>query len=313
MTVIQVDANPKNATSDPDSGLRFYRWMDRDLPSVTSIRRIAGIPHPLHQWAISQVVHRAVDEFETLERMLTRPEILDAQGKPTEKGLKRPRRPREVVLHENRSKEAGSWLRRAATEKRDAAAALGTAVHDAAAKGVRPHRLLPEYEVKSGRSLVIVTADQIRPRLRQYYSWLEERQPTIIASEAQVFNLRIGYGGTFDLLVVMPDDRIFLVDLKTGTSTYTEHALQLVAYSMAEFVGQDDVINKPLTKWLHKIDGMAVLHLSDTGWKWQEVKPSVAARLWGAFKGLYQFALFFFENPKIDSLLEEEYEGHDEL
>ena len=41
---ITVAPGPRNAHTDPESGLRFYRWQSRDLPSATSVRRMAGLP-----------------------------------------------------------------------------------------------------------------------------------------------------------------------------------------------------------------------------------------------------------------------------
>ncbi len=78
--VITIQSGPRNARTD-ESGLRFYTWQGRELPSVTTVRRMAGVPHRLHQWAISQVVKRATANVWTLVKMLTRK-----------------RRPRERVL-----------------------------------------------------------------------------------------------------------------------------------------------------------------------------------------------------------------------
>lgn len=272
--LITLSVGPRNAHSDPRTGLRFYRWRGREYPSVTTIRRLAGIPFGLHNWAISQVIKRAIDDHDTLVAMLSRP-----------------RRPRERVLEKNRAKEAGQWLRKAATEERDRAAELGTAVHDAATSGISLH----EAEAA------------VRPRLRQFQAWLEDSGFTIIAVERQVWNLKLGYAGTFDLLGRTRDGEVYVVDIKTGKGTYMEHALQLIAYAMGEFIGEDDVVDHELTELLHSAQGMALLHLSDTGWRWQDVQ--VTPQMFAAFKGLLDFAVFANEHADIEGLLASQEEG----
>ena len=175
---------PKNATTDPETGLRYYEWRGRKLPSSTSLRRMAGLPFKLHQWAISKVVQRAVDENAILRTMLDRP-----------------KRPRERVRDKNVAKEAGKWLRSAATEERDAAAELGTLVHD--------------YAVR--RTPLSMVDPVARPYLINFYDWMASSGVNIIATEKQVFNLTDGYAGTFDLLCEWPaTGDIGVIDLKTG-------------------------------------------------------------------------------------------------
>lgn len=276
--LITLTVGPRDAHIDSASGLRFYNWRGTEYPSVTSIRRMAGLPFRLHQWAISKVVKRAVEERETLNAMMTRE-----------------RRPRERydpdIQYRKRVKETSRWLRAAATEERDAKAERGTAVHDAAAKGLSPDSVDPS----------------LRAPLIQFYDWLDISGAEIIAVEQQVFNLTLGYAGTFDILCRLPDGSIWVVDLKTGNSTYVDHVLQQIGYAMSEFVGSGGVINEDLTRTLHAATGMALLHLTDDGWTWQEIK--VTPDLFEAFKGLLKFAKFAFDNPEMDNLVENEEEG----
>ena len=272
--LITTQPGPRNAHSDARTGLRFYRWQGEDYPSVTTIRRLAGLPFNLHQWALSKVVTRAIDQNSELTRLLTRE-----------------RRPRERVLEKNRAKEAAKWLRAAATEERDIAAALGTEVHDAATSG----------------KAVSEVSGEVAPRLRQFYAAVEAKELRIIAVERQVFNLRHGYAGTFDILGVLPDGRIMVIDLKTGKGTYMEHAIQLMLYSMAEFVGESDVIDRDLTEMLKSAQGMEIIHLTNDSWKWQEVEAT--PKLYRAALGLLDFAKFAHEHTDIESLVVDEMEG----
>lgn len=264
---IVITSGPRNAHTDPESGLRFYTWKGRDLPSVTTIRRMAGVPHNLSQWQLSQVILRAVTEADTLNAMLSRE-----------------RKPRERVLEANRAEEAGKWLRLAATEERDASSLLGIAVHDAAAQGLDPATVDP----------------LVRPRLLQFRHWLSVARPRIVATECQVFNLTVGYAGTFDLLCQFSDGSYWLLDLKTGKGTYPEHLLQLVMYLMAEFVGSDDVIDDKATADLHAVENIAVLHLADDHWEFKRLDATPDS--WNASRGLLAFASWMHEHPRIDSV-----------
>jgi hypothetical protein len=269
MTTITLTSGPRNATTDPETGLRYYDWKGRKLPSSTSLRRMAGLPFKLHQWTISKVVERAVMEHGILTQMLDRPA-----------------KPRERVRDKNVQKEAGRWLRSAATEERDAAAELGTLVHDLAVRQVPVHLAPPEAQ----------------SFLLWFYDWLQKSGCNIIATEKQVFNLTVGYAGTFDFLVEFPNGDIGVIDLKTGRGTYTDHALQLVSYAMGEFIGQDDVIDQVLTDALHEANTMALLHVSETGWHYQRIPAD--AEMFIAFRGLAAFAIWSAAYPDLTPLVD---------
>lgn len=255
---LTVTVGPRNAYTDPESGLRFYRWQDRDLPSVTSIRRMAGIPHGLHQWSLTKVIDRVLDDFPKIRTLI-------------ESG------------DSGNVKVVRTHLRAGATAERDAAAALGTAVHDAAA---------------TGKTLAEVPS-AVAPRLRQYLDWMDVSGAEILASEFQCWNLSEGYAGTADLLVRLRDGRVWLVDLKTGKGVYGDHALQLVAYLRAEFVGQDDQVDEEATAVLRQAVGTAVLHLSDTGWEFRALRSDIP--VWQAFQGLLRFAVWTAQHATPDS------------
>lgn len=255
-----VGPGPRNAHTDPKTGLRFYGWQGRDLPSVTSIRRLAGVPFGLHQWAITQVIDHVIDHVGGLAMMV-------AQNKPEMLAM---------VRHE---------LRGAATAKRDAAADLGTAVHDAAAGGKALTEVPPE----------------VAPRLRAYLEWLALSRAEIVASEYQVWNLDIGYAGTTDALVRFPNGDLYVVDYKTGRLTYPEYLLQVIAYFNGEFVGNDDVVDERLTALHRSAIGVAILHLGDAGWEF--IRLRVDPDDWAAFRGLLTFATWMAAHPTLDDQL----------
>lgn len=274
VTVQRTDG-PRNAFIGKD-GLRFYTWQGRMVPSVTSVRNMAGQPHALVSWKVAKVCDRAVDELETLTAMLSRPA-----------------KPRERVLEKNRRKEARAWLRAAHEEARDIAANRGTAVHRAAEQGMTPNMVSDYTDPETG---TVIPAEDIRPKLRQYYAWLDESRAEVLLQERQVWNLTLGYAGSFDLLCRFPNGELWIVDLKTGSHTYSDHLLQQVAYLMAEFVGADDVIDEQATALLHQVAGVAILHLQDDGWEF--IALDADPRAWAAFRGLLAFATWTREHAE---------------
>lgn len=264
--LITIPVGPRNAYTNSENGLRFYRWQGTDYPSVTSIRRMAGLPFGLHAWTISKVVERAVNGHADLGKMI-------GSGRP------------EQV------KAAKAWLRAASTEERDAAANLGTRVHDA---------------VSEGKAVVDVGAD-LAPFVLHFRHWLDQTGAVILLTERQVWNITLGYAGTFDMLVRFPSGEVYVIDLKTGKGTYTDHALQCIAYSMAEFVGEDNVIDRAATTLLKEASGMALLHLRPDGWKFQALRTT--PEVFTAFRGLLAFAKFSSEHPTIDTLVRAERTG----
>jgi hypothetical protein len=101
---------PKNATTDERSGIRTYEWDGVRYPSVTSLRRLLGVPFPLATWMVEQAIRAAISNTSVLDSMLAQ------EG--------------EVAT--------AKWLRVEANSKRDKAANRGTSVHDAASKGLLP-------------------------------------------------------------------------------------------------------------------------------------------------------------------------------
>lgn len=264
--LITMTVGPRNAYTNSESGLRYYRWKGVDYPSVTTIRRMAGLTFGLHNWAIGKVIDRSIDGYADLGRMI-------GAGTPAQ------------------IKATKTWLRAASTEERDRAASLGTRVHDAVAEG---------------KPLTAVGQD-LAPYVRHFQNWLDESGAEILLTERQVWNLTLGYAGTFDMLVRFPGGRIFVIDLKTGKGTYTDHALQCIAYSMAEFVGEDDIIDNEASDLLAAASGMALLHLRPDGWKFQVLK--ITPEVFTAFRGLLAFATFSAKYPTIDTLLAGEKSG----
>lgn len=271
--------------SPPDSrirsGLRSYAWQGRDLPSVTSVQRMAGIPHQLHQWAVSQVVARATSEVSTLNAMLNRE-----------------RRPRERALESNRLDEASRWLRGAATEERDRSAAIGSAVHDAIANGLSPDDIPDELNTIKDGIPVTVDGVTVRARVEQFLDWRRVSGATVLAQEFQVFNLTAGYAGSADMIVGFPSGRVALVDLKTGSGVFSEHAIQVRAYMEGEFVGLAGEVDEATTAILRSVTDLGILHLAEDHWEYLALRDDPESG--EAFRGLLRFAMWMAAHRSID-------------
>lgn len=261
--------SPVNAHTDPDTGLRYYDWQGEQYPSVTSIRKLIGMPFPLHNWTLTKVVDRAVAESAVMVAMLNRP-----------------RRKRERVRDSNALRETKAWLRKAATEERDRHGDRGDRIHQA----VKAH--LPSTAVDP----------DIAPFIRQYEDFRKRSGLTMLWQERQVFNLSYRYAGSADFLGVLRDGRIAVGDVKSGNSIYLDHAVQCMAYAMGEFVGENDVVDSRATALLQKAEAMVILHLTETGWELAEIRPDPI--LFKAFVGALAFALALetFDN-RLDNLI----------
>jgi hypothetical protein len=261
--------SPINARTDPDSGLRFYTWEGQEYPSVTSVRRLIGMPFTLHNYALSQVIDRAIADHVLIDQMLNRP-----------------RRIRERVRDKNVLREVRKHLRAAATEERDMAGDRGTRAHEAIRLGTPPEQCDPD----------------IFGHVVQYYDFLRTQGVRILWSEKQVWNLTYGYAGSADALFLFPDGRVIVTDFKTGKGIYIDHAVQVVAYGMGEFVGENGWVDVRATDQLARATGLGILHLSENEWEWVEVRPD--PMIFQAFLGSLAFAKFLHvKNNLIDPLI----------
>lgn len=247
----------------PDPFYRYW-WQGRPLPSWSTIRAAAGMRPQIHAWALGGMADAAVAEAGTLAAAV-------ATG------------------DESAVKWARARLWDAAVDARDSAARLGTRVHEA---------------VETGLALELAPPD-LAPKLAAFYDWLRVSRAQILGQEYAVYNLTVGYGGTVDLLVLMPDGSIWVVDLKTGKSLWGEYALQIMGYVHGEFVGATDDegvqrVDEALTAFHRAARGMAVLHLSDSGWEFRSLTPD--PRTWAAFQGLLAFADWQHDHDDIASV-----------
>lgn len=216
-------------TSIPTVGLHrtsdhIYVWNGVPHPGVTGVISVLDKSGPLIGWAKRITAEFAVDHIEWVQ---------------------------ESIKLVGREQTVNAIKSRAQAEK-DAGAALGSRIHilmEAVFRGKTPEITTEE--------LPYVVAGKL---------WRSDFQPELVSLERAVLNLTDGWGGTFDIIARIGGET-WLIDIKTNkgstykgiyTGVYPETALQLAAYSRAEFIAK---IGDPKRYRFPKIDRFAVLHL----------------------------------------------------
>lgn len=216
---------------------RFYRLADgTELPSVTTILGVALNKPALPGWAAKVVATEAIDNLPRLVRMC--------------------RADRDEALR---------WLKGSPYSQRDAAADLGTRLHDIAEAYV----LEKPYTVPDDDS-------DLGGMLRQFVRFLADFTPTFAATEAVVVNRTVGWAGTLDAICRIPalGDRLLVVDWKTGRSgPFPEWACQVVGYARAEELWLPDGTSTPMPN----IEGAAVLRVRPDMYALHEVTGDLDA------------------------------------
>ena len=255
-------AGPKNATTDEVSGLRWYTWLGERYLSVTSLRRILGMPFNLAMWQVGQVVDAAYEHAESISMQ------------------------KATATNDKQRAAVKTFIRKHAMANRDKAGSLGTAVHEATDMGLAP----------TDGSLT----DEMRPFIAHYHHAVKTLGLTTLLSERQVWSKRLRYAGSLDR-VWQRGTNVVLGDLKTGKGLYVEHLLQLMAYSLADFVGEDDIEDAAATKLLWQVNRLAVLHLQPDGWEYLEIEPTKEA--YRAFEAMVTLANFMRANDSLDPFI----------
>jgi len=281
-------SSPINAQVDADTGLRYYEFNGQKLVSATSIRKAVGMPNDLHNW----VVNKHIDAF--LDDEYLREKALDVAATEGTRRIKHRNGTVETDAEADvrARKAARTVVRKVADSERDTAAALGTAVHEAAEMNERSESMSDN--------------DERKPFVIQYERWLAEQQPDVLWSEGQVFNLTQGYAGSFDLIADVDGIRT-LIDIKTGKRVHTDHALQLALYFGAEFIGGydqmegKDVVFDYATDLFKDCASMAVLHLRPE--KYELVRIPLTNELAAAALDMVRFSRWLIAHPTIDTII----------
>ena len=158
---------------------------------------------------------------------------------------------------------------RAHERKRNTAAVKGTAVHSFGQRLVHGER-------------VEGIPNEVAKKVDQYVRFLNEWQVRPVVVERPICILGLPCGGTFDLVFTTPlmPGRVFLADIKTSKAIYGETALQLEAYSRADFYMDEHESEVPFAS-LGVTDHVAV-HVEDDAYHVVELEQG--DDVWAVFK-----------------------------
>ncbi len=218
---------PALAKTGSDNGPRRYGWPplpphELDVVSVTSI--LDNFPKPwLVGWAVKMTAQRAVDDTDIWQAMV---------AKDNESGALK-------YLKDARWASAGGKADR------------GSVVHaalEAYMAGTYVDPAVVEAELADKRVPLKLRA-ATHKMIDGLMDFLDDEEPEVYWSESTVFSREHGYAGTPDLVCQMRVDGTLqpvILDVKTSPRIYDETALQLCAYSRADFVGLADGSEHPL-------------------------------------------------------------------
>lgn len=242
---------------------RVYAINGSNLPSVTSIVS-AGEPKPaLINWAKKATATHSVANLDTLA----------------------------TIKRDSGEMAAIDYAKRGADWTRDAAAELGSKLHEVAEAEVGGF----EYPLPDDPRAVRMVA-----HLRHF---LATMNPEWLAIEAVVYSETHGYAGTFDAAAIMrPVDGSDLMgmagvpvilDWKSGSGVYGSHALQVSAYAHAEFI-IDSTGHLPLRDLGLSTDRGLIVHVGADGWKLHEI--DISDWVFSAFLSVRDVALWSLRN-----------------
>src|SRR5690606_2486365 len=136
------------------------------------------------------------------------------------------------------------YLKRAPVRDTGEAADLGSEVHDLVERIAR------------GQDVGPVHPDLV-PYVEAFEAFLSDFEPEFLLMEETVWNEEHGYAGSFDAIARFGDEVVVLDYKTTRSGVYPEVALQLTAYSRAEYVLKADGSREDIPS----IDAGAVVHL----------------------------------------------------
>lgn len=201
-----------------------YKWGNEWVPSVTTIINRLGKGDALVQWA----ANCAVDHID--------------------RGF--------LVLGDDVNATQDEWqrlladARKAWTVKRDDAGDIGTRVHEYA-RGILEGKNPPEP-----------LDGPAQKAIEAFWRWVESHRIQPLATERRVMSAEGMFAGTCDFYGYI-DDRLCVLDFKTGRGVYDEAWWQTSAYVMAL---QEELRKDVLIRWIVHLDketGECTAHVRD--------------------------------------------------
>jgi hypothetical protein len=277
-----------------DDGRRFYPWKGESFWSVTELA--SAIPKYLHahyakmasELALAEILARGpYSRAIAIVHRLARAGYADVAERQARGEL------RSIKLHKQTERQlALRWLKGAADRHRDAAAAVGTEVHDEAERLVLREALSASGALQAGGPLVPWPA-HLSGHEAAFRAFLADFEPEFLATEATVFNRTQGYAGTLDAVMRIRAERLvarivargsrvpswlaaldpaakpsILTDYKSG-AIRSEVSVQLSAYARGEFIGGADKVTEHPMPF---VMAGAVLQIAAKGYRFRFVR-----------------------------------------
>lgn len=209
-----------------------YRLDGKPVRSVTGLIG-AGVPKPgLMYWSANQAAEAAADWAASFKEL-----------PPSEAAWNLASIDRDALYE--------TW-RKAPWKKRDEAAVRGTAVHALAERVVH------------GEDVDV--PDELVPYVEGYVKFLDEWEIEPVSTERSVASREHNFSGRYDLIARSPllfDGEPFSADIKTSNKVYADTAMQVAAYSRAEFQVTDDDPDAELP--IPDVAGAIVVHVTSEG------------------------------------------------
>ena len=158
-------------------------------------------------------------------------------------------------------------------DKRDRAADAGTLAHTM----VEHH--LQGMDVPDTKGMDKAVVEKAEGCFLTFLDWHKANQIKVLASEVELTSERLPYGGTIDHVIISaltPQDRVDILDIKTGKDIYLEAKLQVRAY-------------KPLWEEHHPnamVAGFHIVRLGPTGEFTHKYFPSLDDKYFEIFTSL---------------------------
>lgn len=314
---------PKNASLNA-AGFRMYEWPGgntelhhkygaterANVISVTAARSVIGVPYQLQTWQINNVVNLATGQRRAEWRdysKSTRGRLVKGYKKDGEFPGDFVMRMLETNGEEPKLRGVRDWLKQTADEPRDIAAVRGSVVHKlieiraplkALSEDVIRWYIDQQWDQEKKAVKPAVTdedIDFVGNAVANYWDMRESVPFVILAQEPQVWNLRVGYAGSADVMIwflpPVEQDHIAhwqtqahkglvsvetietiggtlaLGDWKTSPEVYTGHVVQGTAYMAGQFIGRGDVIDDRLSRLLRATMQGLILKIRPDGWE----------------------------------------------
>lgn len=314
---------PENASLNA-AGFRMYAWPGGDTElhrkynatepmnviSVTAARSVVGIPYQLQRWIENNLINLATGQ----RRAEWRDYSKSTRGRKVKGYRKDGPFPGEFVTrmlategNEDELRKVREWMKLTADEPRDIAAVRGSVVHKlieirAPMKALSEDLIrwyIDQQWIEEKRTVFPAVTDEdidwVGNAMANYWDMRAQVPFVILAQEPQVWNLRVGYAGSADVLLwVLPEserERVdywqdlanrkivtvemiletggytVLGDWKTSPEVYTSHVVQGTAYLAADFVGRGDQIDDRLSRILKATMRGLIAKINPDGWE----------------------------------------------